>query len=31
MSILDLMTFIEYTITCIGLGIAIEQFFEHKK
>ena len=31
MNVTDLMNFIEYTITCIGVGIAIAQFFKHKK
>ena len=29
MNVTDLMNFIEYTITCIGVGIAIAQFFRH--
>ncbi len=31
MNVLDLMSFIEYTFTCIGIGIAIERYFKHKK
>lgn len=31
MNVLDLMTFVEYTVTCVGIGIAIAQFFKHKK
>lgn len=31
MNVIDLMTLIEYTFTCIGIGIAIERYFKHKK
>jgi hypothetical protein len=30
MNVIDLMTLIEYTFTCIGIGIAIERYFKHK-
>lgn len=28
MNVIDLMTLIEYTFTCIGIGIAIERYFK---
>lgn len=31
MSIIDLMNFIDFMITCIGVGIAIERYYKHKK
>lgn len=31
MNVFDLMNLIQYTITCIGAGIAVWEYLRHKK